>query len=51
MFSGDLLHFSSELFDLRPILLIGGRYMEGQQMSQRVDRRMHLRSLAPLGTV
>ena len=39
------------LFHLRPVLLIGRSDVQGQQMSQGIDRRMHLGPFASLGAV
>lgn len=51
MISGGPLHLSGQAPELVPILFAGGDRMQCKQESQHTDRRMHLRLLAPLGTV
>lgn len=48
---GRLLHRSSELLDLRPVLFVSGRHVERQKVAQRVDGQMHLAALLPLVAV
>ena len=50
MFSRNLLHLLGQFAHLSAILLVGRCHMQGQQMPQRIDRRMTpepLRRLAP----
>jgi hypothetical protein len=47
----DLLYLPGQFADLCAVLLIGRRDVKGEQMAQRVHRCMHLRSLAPLGSI
>ncbi len=47
----DLLHLPGQFLHLGSILLVGRRDMQGQQMAQRVNCRMDLRSFAPFGSV
>jgi hypothetical protein len=49
--AGDFLHFLGQLGNLRSFLLIRGGDLQGEQVSQGVHRRMHLRSLLFLGPV
>ena len=51
MLAGDLLHSLGQGTNLRAILLIGHRYVQSQQVAERVNVRMNLRSLAPLGAI
>jgi hypothetical protein len=49
--AGNLLHLLRECLDLDAITGIGRGHGQGHQVAQRVDRDMHLRSLATLGAV
>lgn len=51
MISGDRLHLLGQVLNLLAVLLAGRSDMQGQQVSQRINRRMHFRSLAPLGPI
>jgi hypothetical protein len=51
MFSGDLLHLFGQRFYLGTVLLVCRSTVQRQQMTQRIDGRMHLGSLAPPGSV
>jgi hypothetical protein len=46
-----LLHRSDQLADLSVILFLGCRYLQSQQMAQRVHSQVHLGALALLGPV
>jgi hypothetical protein len=46
---GKVLYRLRQFFHLRPVLLIGRGDVQGQQMPQGIDRRMHLGPFAPLG--
>ena len=48
---GKVLYRLRQFFHLRPVLLIGRGDMQGQQMSQGIDCRMHLGPFASLGAV
>ena len=43
----NLLHLLGQFAHLSAILFVGRSHMQGQQMPQRIDRRMNLRALAP----
>jgi hypothetical protein len=47
----DRLHRLRQLGDLRPVLCVGGRDVQLEQMPQRVDGRMDLRALPPFRVV
>jgi hypothetical protein len=49
--SGDLLHFLGQLGNLRSLLFVRGGDLQGQQVSQRIYRCVHLRSLLLLSPV
>src|SRR5207253_3806167 len=49
--TGDLLNFGGQLGDLGPLLFVGRRDRQGQQISQRIHGHMHLRTLLLLGPV
>ncbi len=49
--SGDLLDLRGQCGDLLPVALVGRRHGQRQQVAQRVDRDVDLRSFAPLGPV
>src|SRR5579875_3055698 len=51
MFTSYLLHLSRQLAHLSAVLFIGRSHVQSQQMTQRVHHRMHLRSLASLGSI
>src|SRR6266568_5310259 len=46
-----LLHGGSQLAHLSPILLIGRRDMQRQQMPQGIDSQMNFAAFAPLGSI
>jgi hypothetical protein len=48
---GRFLHRLDQHRHLRPILLIGRRHHQGQQVAQRIDRHVDLRSLLALGAI
>ena len=45
---GHRLHLLRQSGDLSPLLFIGGRHLHGEQMTERVDGNMDLRSLLAL---
>ncbi len=47
----DFLDSRSQSAYLSPILLIGRRDQQGQQVAQRIHCRMHFAALAPLGSI
>ena len=49
--SGHLLHLPGKCFDLRAVALIGRGHGERDEMAERIDRDVNLRSLAALGSV
>ena len=49
--AGHLLYLLRQRFHLRAVALVGRRHGERQQVAQCIDRNMHLRSLAALGSV
>jgi len=51
VFTRNLLHCLSQFLHLRAVLFVGRRNMQGQEMTQRIHSRMHLRSLAALGSI
>jgi len=51
MLSGYLLHLPRQFAYLGAVLFISGRNMQRQQMAQRVNHRVGLQALAPIGPV
>jgi len=51
MLAGDLLHGLGRCADRCAILLVGRRDVQRQQVAQRIDGRVYLRSLTPLGPI
>src|SRR5487761_1812821 len=51
MFARDVLNLADKFADLGSVLLIGWGNAQRQQVAQRVDCRIHLRALPPLGSV
>ena len=49
--ASDFLHRLGQLLHLGAILFIGCGHVQGEQMTQRVHRRMYFRSLSALSTV
>jgi hypothetical protein len=49
--AGDRLHLLRQRFDLGAISLVSRGHGQRQQVAQRIDRDVHLRSLAALGSV
>ncbi len=49
--TSDLLHALSQRAHLRPVLLVGRRHKQGQQMSQRIDSHIDLAALVALSPI
>lgn len=49
--AGRRLDSRRQLGDLRPVLGVGGRDVQCQQLAQRIDRQMDLAALAPLSGI
>lgn len=49
--TGNLLNCFGQFLHLRAVLFIGRRYLQGQQMAQRIHCRVNLRSLAALSSI
>ena len=51
LLSRHFLHRCRQLAHLSPIVSIGWCHQQNQQMSQRINRNMHLASFAPFGSI
>jgi hypothetical protein len=50
-FASDFLDFARQVFNLFPVLFVGGSHAQRQQMTQRVNRHVNLAAFLALGPI